>query len=385
MRDPFVRRVDSRTQLTLQFGAAWLMVVGIAHASDDWNRVFTVWALGRPRFFGLAPKALTVTLGATAVLYFLGVHPRWTGLVACGLLAGIYALVPATYHNNTYVLFLFVLVTAAWAHAEYTLGWFARGGSPAPGDAPAVVPWLVRAQLLVIYLGSVLVKLCHPWWRGTGQVILWSANEHVPQDIPGWWNIPLRPLLGNPHGAAFADTLVTAAEVLIPLGLLTSRRRRLALGAAVCLHTFMQEWLFPQLFTFLMLLGLYAYVPSGDHGWTVTYDPAHPLDRTLVRLFDRLDWLARTRWIPNVSARDLTAVHTDGTLVTGASVLRLLAVLTPVTLFVWATLSLAAGGTLTLFTLPRPALENMALLVVALAYVPGVLDGVYRAARRRME
>ncbi len=74
--------------------------------------------MGREGMRAAAPHGLW----ALAVLAALGVlsgrAPRTSAGLFCASLAGLHALAPQVYHNNYYVLWLFVLITAPRAHAR---------------------------------------------------------------------------------------------------------------------------------------------------------------------------------------------------------------------------------------------------------------------------
>jgi hypothetical protein len=215
-------------------------------------------------------------------------------------------------------------------------------------------------------------------WRGTGGVIRWLAEVRVPEINQGLVNPLLRPMLTHKGVASALDVGVMVAEVIIPLMLFSRRLRRVGLAFGVTLHGFMQAWLFPQLFTFLMLWGYYAFVPSGDHAWRVTYAPASAFDATLARVYPRLDWMGRTVWAPGAS---LTLCDPQGNMREGVAALRWLTVLTPVTLLTFAVLSLAAPGMRQVFTVPRDALENVALFAWATLWIPGAWGRTLRWGR----
>jgi hypothetical protein len=206
----------------------------------------------------------------------------------------------------------------------------------------------------VVYLGSVLVKLTHPWWGGSGQVLRWAATVRQPALHHGWWNTALAPGLSLPGVASLVDLAVTAGEATLPLLLVSPRLRPWALPAGALLHVAMQEWLFPQLFSFLMLLGYYAFGPVGDRAWRVRWDPEHPWARVVGALGARLDWLGRARWEPSAGA-SLVVTDPAGRGLQGPLGVALLAPLTPVTVLVYALLGLGAPGRLAAV---REPLEN---------------------------
>jgi hypothetical protein len=243
--------------------------------------------------------------------------------------------------------------------------------APLPDEVP-LLPWLVRTQLQVVYLGSVLVKLTHPWWSGTGQVLRWAATVRQPSLHHGWWNAALAPFVSVPWVASLVDVGVTAGEATLPLFLVSPRWRGAALAAGALLHCAMQEWLFPQLFSFLMLLGYFAFGPVGDRAWSVRWDPGTRWASALGAWGERLDWLGRARWEAAAGAA-LRVTDPAGRALEGPLAVALLAPLTPATVLVYALLALGDGGRLSAV---REPLEN----AVVAAALGGSVAARVRAA-----
>ncbi len=131
----------------------------------------------------------------------------------------------------------------------------------------------------------------------------------------------------------------------------------------------MQEWLFPQLFTFLMLLGYYAFAPAEDRAWTLRLDPAaHP---QIVRWVEALDWRGRVRIEPTTGGV-VTLVTPEGITRTGLSAGWWLAVLTPASVVAYGALALVAPRVSSLGGVPRAMVENLVVMVVGgIGLIPG--------------
>lgn len=360
---------SGRTHASMHLSLGCLAALGLQHMGYEWSDSLAVWSYGRESSLRvLAPYVCLALAGASAIAFALG--PRWrlAGVTLCAALAAAYALAPVTYHNNLYLLWLLVLLTVIASPAAYAPRALLRAGATFT-DHTALFPRLVQWQVAIVYVGSVFVKATHPMWHGTGGVIRWLAEVRVPEINQGLVNPILRPVLMHEGISSALDVGVMGVEVLVPLMLFSPRLRRVGIACGVMLHGFMQAWLYPQLFTFLMLWGYYAFVPSGDRAWRVTYAPASAFDAALARAYAKLDWMGRTTWTPGAS---LTLTDARGTVREGVAALRWLMVLTPVTLLAFAALSLAAPGMRQVFTVPRDAIENVVLFTWASLWIPGV-------------
>jgi hypothetical protein len=362
---------SGRTHASMHLSLGCLAVLGLQHMGQEWSDSLAVWSYGRDASLGaLAPYACIALSGVSAIAFALGLRWRLAGATLCASMAAAYVLAPVTYHNNLYLLWLLVLLTVTTAPVAYVPRALLREATTLP-DHIALFPRLVQWQVAIVYVGSVFVKATHPMWHGTGGVIRWLAGVRVPEINQGLVNPILRPVLMHRGIASALDVAVMVAEMIIPLMLFSTRLRRTGFACGVVLHGFMQAWLYPQLFTFLMLWGYYAFVPSGDRAWRVTYVPASAFDAALARVYPKLDWMGRTTWAPGPS---LTLTDAQGTVRGGVTALRWLMVLTPVTLLAFATLSLAAPGTRQMFTVPRDAIENVVLLAWASLWLPGAWE-----------
>lgn len=372
---------SGRTHAAMHLTLGLLAVLGVQYMGDEWSATIAVWAHGRSPFaLAVAPRLLVALAGVGALLFALGVGWRAAAVVFCASLAALYALAPVAYHNNLYLLWLFVLLTLVAGAPRYSPRALVLGDEP-PAHT-ALFPRLVRWQVAIVYVGSVLVKATHPFWQGTGGVIRWLTLERVPVLNRGLLNPLLQPVFAHPAASAALDAGVMGAELIVPLMLFAPRLRRAGFAAGVALHAFMQEWLYPQLFTFLMLWGYYAFAPASDRAWRVSYDPGVPFDAGLARLYPRLDWLGRTRWEPAPGGA-LALTSPEGERRAGVAALRGLMVLTPATLVAFATLALAAPGTRQVLTLPRDAVENLVVLAWASLWVPGLWEPALARCRAR--
>jgi len=214
----------------------------------------------------------------------------------------------------------------------------------------------------VVYLFSVAVKLAHPWWQGTGRVIVFLATERAPSQDPGILQGFLGPILAMPGMARVAEVGVMGTEVLLPLGLAWGRSRRVALAVGVAMHTVMHGWLFPQLFTFLMLALYGAWTPSDDRSVAVGFDPARRTHTWLRALLPALDTAGRCREMPEPVEGGLAVSPRPGVVHRGPAAWASLACRLPVALVLWALAALALPATVG--GVPRAVVDNAATLAV---------------------
>lgn len=341
-----------RRDLALARGLAALLLLGAHHASIEYRPAFALWSIGRPAPWSWAPQSALFALHLLAIAMLLSRWTRPAAAAACAVIAALYAAVPATYHNNHYLLWLLLLLVA-----------IAPTGAAARVDLSRALRW----QLSLVYLSSVVVKLAHPWWRGTGSIIRWLATTRAPEANPdALLSRALSPLLSIPWTSQLAELSVTALEVALPLGLLFPRTRTLCVAVGVLLHISMQEWLFPQLFTFLMLLGYFAWSPADDRAWTLSL-PRAP-DARLSRAIDLLDPLARLRVFAAPDALRASLTDPSGRSFHGLGAALRLGLLTPHTVVAYAALSLLLPELRSLGPIPRDAFENLLVAALLLAF-----------------
>lgn len=324
---------------------AALLFLGAHHAMVEWAPAFALWSVGRATPWRWLPSVALVALHAFAVAMVVTRARRLAAAAACAVLAVLYAAVPATYHNNHYLLFLLLLLVAA-----------------VPVDLSRAVRW----QLSLVYLCSAVVKLAHPWWQGSGAVLRWLAETRAPEANPGAL-LPrlLAPVMSRSIPSRLADVATIALELALPFALASPRSRRHALVVGLLLHLSMQEWLFPQLFTFLMLVGYAAWSPADDRAWVFSLDTAaHP---GWARLVSFADVLGRVRIVESAGVTTLT--NPDGVALRGWRALPWLAALSPLTVVAYAALALAFPDVHAIGAVPRDAVENLAVLVFLLGLV----------------
>jgi hypothetical protein len=337
---------SARRDGALARGVGALLLLAAHHAAVEYRPAFALWAIGRPRPW--APAAALLALHALALAMLLSRRPRLAAGAAAAVIAALYAAVPATYHNNHYLLFVLLGLVAL---ARVDLARF------------------VRWQLALVYLTSVAVKLAHPWWGGSGEVIRWLATTRTVESNPGAL-LPrlLGPLLSSPLPSRLAEVGVTALEAALPLALAWPRSRRAALAVGVALHVTMQEWLFPQLFTFLMLLGYFAWSPAGDRAWTAEPPRGASPDRA-ARALRHLDPLRRVALAPPSDRDRWSLTNPAGRRFEGAAAALRFALITPHAVVAYATLALVLPEVRAFGPIPRDAVENVvvAAILVALA------------------
>jgi hypothetical protein len=333
--------VSERQHDALRRSLGALSLLGVEHMRGEWRASLAVWSYGRePSWQTALPYALVGLAGGSALAFTLGWRWRLAGGVFCASLAGLYGLAPVTYHNNLYLLWLMVLLAVLTGGRWKGDGLFGR---------------LVRWQVAFVYLASVVVKLSHPFWQGSGAVIRWLAAERVPMIHDGVVNPILQPLLVRPDVSALVDHATMVVEVAVPVMLLRPRWRRAGFALGVALHWGFQLWLHPQLFTFLMLWGYFAFAPADDRTWRAHCPPA------------TARWVARLDWLGRVDVRDgdaLTVITPEGMSLRGLAAVRALASLTPVTVLVIAAFALALPELHHVGGVSRAAVEEVALALL---------------------
>lgn len=333
---------------------AALLFLGAHHAMVEWGPAIALWSVGRSTPWVWLPSTALVALHVLAIAMLLTPHRRPAALAASAVLAALYAAIPATYHNNHYLLFLLLLLVAL-----------------VPTDLARAVRW----QLSLVYVCSALVKLAHPWWQGSGTVLRWLAETRAPEANPGAL-LPrlLSPLLSRPVPSRLADVATIVIELALPFALAHPRTRRTAVVVGVLLHLSMQEWLFPQLFTFLMLAGYAAWSPADDRAWTLSlHTTRHP---RLTRAIAFADLLRRVRVVAPMSPDDaLSLTSPEGARLRGWRALPWLAVLSPCTVVAYATLALAVPDLRSFGPVDRDAVENLAVLLFLLGLAAARLPG----------
>ena len=329
-------------------GVAALLLLGAHHAAVECRPAFALWSVGRP--LPWAPSAALLALHALALAMLALRWPRACAALAAATLAALYAAVPATYHNNHYLLFVALCLVAL---------------APADAAGPVDLARAVRWQLALVYFTSVVVKLAHPWWQGSGAVVRWLATTRAPESNPhALTTRAFARLLSAPMPSRLAELAVTALEVAIPLALASRRTRRAAVVTGVLLHVAMQEWLFPQLFTFLMLLGYFAWSPAGDRAWTLHAPPG------AARAVAALDPLGRVEVRP---AQAWCLVDPTGRAHPGPWAAVRFTALTPLTVVAWAAVALLFPEHRSVGPVPRDALENALVAAYLTALVAGTL------------
>lgn len=350
---------------SLQATLGALGLVGVVHAlAREWPAVFALYAVGRDTPAAALPWALGAALLVSLAAFLHGRFARLGAVSFVLTAAALHAAVASTYHNNYYLLVWAVGLAAAFGDPAYRLARLVRGDVPAEdGVTGRTLVRLVRALVAVVYLFSVVVKLSHPWWRGSGQVIVWLATVRAPSLDPGLVQAALGPVLRAPALARAAEWAVMLTEVALPFAL-ASRRTHIRAGAfavGVAMHTVMHAWLFPQLFTFLMLALYGAWVPVGDRARSLVLDPARPLHARLARWVPALDWSSRLHIVSapgplRLRGPDAATEHRGPAAWMGV-LCRL-----PGGLLLWATLSLALPDTL--YGAPRALVDNALTLLV---------------------
>ena len=198
-------------------------------------------------FGGLVAAFTAMTVGwrsrITVPICFVGtvVQAHWNNL-------------PLSAAHQVLIVLLFCLMWADTGTVRSLDRWLAVRRTPEhlATTQPIWPLRLLRAQVVLIYLGSGLWKLLDPAWRD-GSAVHYVANNNVFHRLP--YSIPL--------DAAWLLTVATFVTVVweLTFGLLVLHRwtRRVALLVGVVLHTGM--WLLLELgpFSWLMMVSYVAF------------------------------------------------------------------------------------------------------------------------------
>ncbi len=318
-----------------------LLFLGAQQAVRDDGPAMDLWSIGRAMPLRAAPPLLLFALLPLGLTIAAGRLPRTLSALAAACMAALYALVPATYHNNHYLLFVLLVLSA-----------IAPDGGPRRIDLSRAV----RAQVGLVYLASIVAKLQHPWWRDGGALLQWVAVDRAPGANPSAL-LPslLQPLFSHAAPARAAQLGVLALETALPFALAHRRTRDAAFVAGISMHLVMQEWLFPQLFTFLMLLGYTAWSAAGDHAWRAR---ASPRVAALVRSVDLLGRAV----VDDAASAGLAVTAPSGRTVHGAAALLALLPLTPLAVVAYAAIAILVPEWRGVGAVSRDALENVVVL-----------------------
>lgn len=202
---------------------------------DTFYEPYASWYPELSRGLYLAVLCIGV-LAALAMM--LRLQPRFSTVVAFGVVAYNLFLSTTHFHNNR--LFLFV-VLGALALAPVREG-------------PAWPLWLLRLEIVCVYGGSGLSKLLDPdWFGGT---VTWGRTMRYDDRLPDW--------LTNRDLHTYAAKVIVLTELFIAVGLLWRRTRVAAVIVAIVFHVAIALTADVQVFSILGIAALVIWFEPAE-------------------------------------------------------------------------------------------------------------------------
>ena len=246
-----------------------------------------------------AYAALLVAQGVLAGLVVVGLRARPALFASAALGAYLLLCDRLQFHHNRWAMDCYaVLLSLSPCDRRYALGSRARDEARV---GPLWAARLAQVQVSIIYLASGGSKFFDPDWRD-GRVLatrmaLYGGNAiaaGVPRGIVAW--------LGDPGVASGLSKLAIATELFLAVGLWIRRTRPFALWWGVWFHLTIEATSRVEGFTWLTLAMYGLFATPDAHARRLTYDPASPFQRGVARAVAGLDWLARFRIEPALTA-----------------------------------------------------------------------------------
>ncbi|MGL4514552.1 MAG: HTTM domain-containing protein [Lacipirellulaceae bacterium] len=177
---------------------------------------------------------LCIAAGGAIVMLGLGVFPRFAAAaVYAWHVSYCHAAFPALVGwDDLLRVYSFLLLISPLGGVWSLPAWW-RGRNGAPTDpwrlvAPLYGLTLMRFQLVMVYLDTVWSKLDDPYWRGGQMISYFQMSVYARWPSAVWADLPLSSCLLT-YGTL-------AAEVAIPVLLLTRHLRWLGMAVGVGLH-----------------------------------------------------------------------------------------------------------------------------------------------------
>lgn len=304
-----------------------------------WPMVPEAWVASRAGYTAIVVMQLLL-----AMLVVAG-HRARAALAFSGLLI-LYVLScdRLQFHHNRYALALYALIFAlAPCDRSVHLGPAVRRVGPL---------WAARLaglQVSIIYLASGGAKLLDADWR-SGAVLLERIRLYGSEALAA--GVPRRVLdwIERPEATSGLAKLAIATELLLAVGLWSSRTRVMALWWGVCFHLVIEATSRVEGFTWLTLAMYCVFATPDVAARRFFYDRSRAKGRLYARLISLLDWLSRFEikaWEPDDVRRghSVVVVRRDGSLATGIGALAMVARCIPLLFPLWVPLAFAASFT----------------------------------------
>lgn len=231
----------------------------------------------------LIQRGLQLLLLGAAVAVLCNQRVRVAALVlGLGLFFALLASRGWFANNRTYLACLFLLV----------------GLTPA---GPSRTPWLLRAQVIVLYFGAGLNKLLDPDWRSGQFFAFWMT--HIVHFRPF---LLLDAWLPGHTLWLLLGWCTILSELGLGVGFSVPRLRPVAIVAGILFHTALLIVTNNPfgMFVYLAPISYLAFVTWPTTPATMLYDGDCAFCERTRRLFERLDVDRLMRWVPGQSLRE---------------------------------------------------------------------------------
>ena len=330
------------------------------------------WLPGPTPLFGMLLAGLQY-LAATGLL--LGVRAGAGGWFLA--MAGLYVMLldPEYYSHNAH-FHLTLLALVGCARDGISLRRLV-GGRDADARCPGWPERLVRIQVAIVFFYAALDKVLSPFWGFSGRRLL--ALQMAEHGLGLNWLQRL-----NQAAARTAPALLSvgtiAIEFFLAAAALLRPLWRVGLVVGILFITYLEFLVKPGLFTWDMLAAGLLFLPAGDGGWQLPFDPHCAACRRTGAVLLRLDWLRRLRKIPRDhesggprGTPGLELVSPGGRIFGGFDVVRILPAILVGPLFMLMALARFGGGFLSARGLgPWDVLPYVLLAGYLTLWIPGV-------------
>jgi hypothetical protein len=316
----------------------------------------------RATFFGdvfhwpIIPEALVPSLSVYTVIVWSQIllavlvvagHAARPALMANALL-GAYVLLcdRLQFHHNRWALVCYVLLLSL---APCDRSFYVAGPPASTRIGPLWATRLAQLQVSIIYVASGGSKLLDADWRA-GRVLMERFHLYGQQALDAGVPSGLVEWLSQPECTSALAKLAIVSELLLAVGLWSSRARVLALWWGVWFHLAIEATSRVEGFTWLTLAVYALFVTPDVRARKLFFDGSRTRGRVLARAVSWLDWFARFEirpWATDDVRRghSVVVVRRDGTHATGVRALAMVARCVPLLFPLWAPLALAASFT----------------------------------------
>ncbi|MEQ8719191.1 MAG: HTTM domain-containing protein [Acidimicrobiales bacterium] len=260
------------------------------------DRFYDAYASWYPEAGPTLYRVLLITAVVGCVTMSIGFMSRLSTAVVAGIV-GYNLFLSTTFfaHNRAFLLILLVGVglLRPGSHLSVDALIARRRGHTEAGPAPLWPLWLLRFEVVCVYVASAVSKTIDgDWWSGRVLQLRAIDNRQLALDggAPGW----LLDVLSDGGFQWWASKVVVLTELFIGLGLLNTRTRIVTIWVAIWFHLAIQFGADVQVFSWAAIAALSIWVTPRSRTRTLMVPPG-PLTRRLIR---SLDWFARFEIVP---------------------------------------------------------------------------------------